>query len=506
MSGKMNGMKIFITILIVFLLKWMGLQWISTDEFYLVVPRSMTGIYFFNPITYFDFLLPLSILLLHFRDLSKLLTQFSLNYKKSILMVLTFIMLPLSVSLLLYKYVQFYFLEFTAKFLLNNVYFISSFIGIQLILNQIKSKWLRILAGLSMVFILGIMGNFFTQYDSITSFFAIIGSQGMLLAISVFSYRKIFKKEPFTAILAALILAIITNSMIIGMRSDSYFTLFFVLLASWIGLLVSNLSSLKRILFAYGIFILLSVFMNFGFTHWMEIKGRILSENNLNDTNYRENFYGIHVHYNDSSIKDIAKNLAFILKAAEEVSKEKFGFAPEVKNLFIYENGPGGFYAEYPSTIRGRFYNSSMVELFRDSLFLNRDTFNIHFPDPVNAILHEYSHLYGTVPYNPWLMGAEEEGWATYSATVLAELIYQKYGTSAWKPSYPFHLIAKRIRELNLSGKAVFWSHPGEFTGFQLWHEIGKKIGRKQLYQKRWELTKRNGYRLAIIENNPSMA
>ncbi|NOX86455.1 MAG: hypothetical protein GXO86_10925 [Chlorobi bacterium] len=129
-----------------------------------------------------------------------------------------------------------------------------------------------------------------------------------------------------------------------------------------------------------------------------------------------------------------------------------------------------------------------------------------NFPDPVNAILHEYSHLFGVIPYHKWWPGAEEEGWATYSATRISRLLNDKTGLNLWQPGYDYSMQADKITKRNLSGKAVVWSHPNEFGGFVLWYNLGEIFGLKKMYNLRWNNSEHNIKGSLFILSDPTKA
>jgi hypothetical protein len=110
------------------------------------------------------------------------------------------------------------------------------------------------------------------------------------------------------------------------------------------------------------------------------------------------------------------------------------------------------------------------------------------------------------VPYFRWLPGAEEEGWATYSAIVLSQLLHEKYGDSLWSPAYDYARQAEKITRRNLAGRAVVWSHPNEFGGFRLWYALARETGVKELYRKRWEATRRDLNVALMLYSNPDAA
>ena len=171
----------------------------------------------------------------------------------------------------------------------------------------------------------------------------------------------------------------------------------------------------------------------------------------------------------------MAMCIAHVLEAANEVSRETFGVSPDIKHLTIWGIAPGGFYAEFPNSIVGNFPSEHFLQLGLNKAYLNAPERSASDADPVNMILHEYAHLYGIVPYEPWFMGSEEEGWATYAATRLSLRLYEKYGAGLWNPPYDYAQRARAITTSNLQGHPVVWSHPYEFGGFKMWHALGER-------------------------------
>lgn len=220
---------------------------------------------------------------------------------------------------------------------------------------------------------------------------------------------------------------------------------------------------------------------------------------------HTEQVEGITVRYDDVRVRDIARQLAHVLAAANQVSRELYGISPEANELNVRGFAAGGFRAEFPHAISGNFVSPKQIELSLNSSFLNDGTTSADFPDPVNGILHEYSHLYGVVPYSPWLMGTENEGWATFSATCLAHRLYERFGPGLWSPAYNYASRADAITETNLAGRAVYWSHPQEYGGFRLWYLLSQKHDQATLYRARWELTRRD-YSWSLQRNDPAAA
>lgn len=230
----------------------------------------------------------------------------------------------------------------------------------------------------------------------------------------------------------------------------------------------------------------------------------LLKENRKVITKYQEQASGIQINYNDTSVHKTLIQIAKVLDAANKVSQENFGFSPNLQWITIYGIEQGGFNAVFPNGIAGNLLSQQYINRILDSAFLNNPNLSCQFPDPVNSILHEYSHLYGIFPYQKWL-NSESEGWATYSATRLSKLIFQKYGASLWQPSYNYARLADSINKSLLSAHPLVWSHPEEVGPFKMWNEYEQKYGLQNVYRTRWQYTTRDKNAINIQENDPSL-
>ncbi len=231
-----------------------------------------------------------------------------------------------------------------------------------------------------------------------------------------------------------------------------------------------------------------------------------MNERKTGTLSHMEQIGTITIKYDDERVRPMLVRLARVIEAANEISEEVFGVSPKVRTLIVSGFAPGGFYGQFPDAIVGNFISPLYVERCLDSSFLKVDVATIDFPDPVNAVLHEYAHLFGIASYFPWVFGAEEEGWATYGAVTLSRLLYQKYGSELWDPPYNYAAFATAIEDSNLNNRPVSWSHPEEFTGFQLWYELGTKMGVEALFRKRWAATRRDPFPPRFFLNDPTQA
>jgi len=290
--------------------------------------------------------------------------------------------------------------------------------------------------------------------------------------------------------------------------SSGFFTIFLPMAAFLtVAIALYKIRDTKARIIIIAIPYIIAAFLNYALPSLLPpgIASQLLEK--VNEKEYKTERYGdITVKYTDEKLKDIALNLARVIAAANKLSEEYFGFSPAVKELELRGIAPGGFRAVFPAKITGNIISKTYLENCADSAFLNAPGLRADFPDPVNGILHEYSHLYGVVPYYKWMPGAEEEGWATYSATRLSQLLHKKYGDTLWQPAYDYSKQAGKITAQNLSGKAVTWSHVNEYGGFNLWYNIGKELGIKELYKKRWQNTIHDSYGDFLLYSNPVLA
>jgi hypothetical protein len=232
--------------------------------------------------------------------------------------------------------------------------------------------------------------------------------------------------------------------------------------------------------------------------------GNLLRENQKVETKYHDRVYDIQINYNDTTVRKTLIQVAKVLYAANQVSQENFGFSPDIKWIKIYGIEQGGFNAVYPQGIEGNFISQEYLKDILDSNFLNDPNLSCQFPDPINSILHEYSHLYGIFPYQKWI-SSESEGWATYSAIRLSKLIYQKYGPDLWQPSYNYAKFADSINVSLLSEHPLIWSHPEEVGAFKMWNSYELKVGLQKVYKSRRQYTTWDKSTIYIQKNIPSV-
>jgi len=486
--------KIFIALSIIILLRLINIFFLNNDPLFYLSPRNFNGRGLLTTPGWIDFLIPI-LIMFTFWDREKKLTFKLSKTLKPLLISSSIILAPVITGLLLNNYIQKTFItfEFNRSFLLKYLLLILSFVAINVLADNIKfhKKIINVL-----VLLLGILAIAYTQdlFGSGNAMYVLLASLSSVgLSVVLFSIgmRKYYKKHPLETILATAIVGIFPVFFIFSSHSVSFFTIFLPFIAmTTIAICWYKNWKLRTKLIVGVLPFILAIFLNYVLPGLLppKIANEIVERKN-EDSFIIEKYKNITVKYKDKKFKNIALKFARVIYMANNISKKELGVSPEVKELVITGIGPGGFHAEFPNRIVGQIISEKYMQNCQDSSFLNKSELSPHFPDPVNGILHEYSHLFGTIPYHKWYPGAEEEGWATYSATQLTKLLYQK-NKDLWQPAYDYGTQAEKITQLNLSGKAVAWSHPNEFGGFNLWYRLGKQLGLPELYRQRWKISK----------------
>ena len=483
---------------------------LNPDPHFFLSPRNFNGHGLVIVDNYWE-LVFLVIVFVALLDVRKLKSFKSRGLVQSLSLWLV-VLVPLVTGLLLPNYREklFFIPSFNLAFFLRWVEFVLTFWIINLFADRLnfKSNFTRSLVIFIFVFFLAILQDVPLNAGSMYTFFSLINSIGLSSALLALAARKIYKNYPLETVIMAAIIGLFVNFILISARSSSYFTVFLPMIAMYLTALVLYLKLSKIVkIVLISLPVVLAVFLNYALPAMLpEDVAKQMVEKGFSDNLSKVQVGEVTVKYGDERLKGFAIQLARVIDAANKISEKEFGISPKVKELTILGFAPGGFHGQFPDKIIGNIISPKYLEFCSDSAFLNDPQLPANFLDPVNGILHEYSHLYGAVPYNKWIMGPEEEGWATFSATVLSKLLYKYYGDTLWKPGYNYSRQADKITKLNLSGKAVVWSHPYEFGGFQLWYNLARDEGLKKLYIKRWRHTFRNLFGIVLLESDPKKA
>ena len=495
----------------VVILRLADLFFFDKDPLFYLSPRNYNGQGLLIRPSVIDFLIPLTVIFALGRFWK--LPSFDIRRMvKPLVYAFIIIMAPITAGFLLSNYAQETYtgFDFNLTLFLRYILFVLTFISINIFADALTVKNKLVKYVLLLVFLLSVAytQDIFLAKNKVFILLGLLNSVGVSTVLLAAGLRKIYKQYPGESILAAALAGIILVFFRFNVISQSFFTILLPFAAFLtVTLALYRFRDLKTKLIVISIPYIIAIFLNFALPSLLPdaIAAKMIEK--VDDDDYFvEKTGGITVKYKDKKLRDIALKMAKVLDKANEVSREHFGFSPEVTELELRGIAPGGFRAMFPAKISGYIISDKYLEKCDDSLFLNDPQLQPNFPDPVNGILHEYSHLYGVVPYYKWLPGAEEEGWATYSATRLSKLLHRKYGDSLWSPAYNYAAQAGKITARNLSGKAVPWSHANEYGGFNLWYNTGKELGIKKLYEKRWQNTVHDNIGDLLYYSDPGKA
>ncbi len=502
--------KILISVGVVVLLRIMDIAFVNNDPLFFLSPRNFNGRGLLTMPAWPDFLIPLFVILFLQGENIKLEFDFR-KILKPLLASIFLLLTPVLIGLILNNYIQksLVTFEFNAAFALKYLLFVLSFVAVNVFADHVpfRKKTAR-----AVVLFLGISAIAYTQdvFGSANGMYvlmALINSVGLSTLLFAIGLRKYYKKAPLETVIAVSVTGVFLIFFVFNALSISYFTIFLPFLAMVIVAIALYKTGKRRTkIVVASVPFILALFLNYGLPGMVSPeKAKELVERKTEGNFFVEQCGGITVKYKDKSLRNIALKFANVIDKANKASFDAWGVSPRVKELVISGIGPGGFHAEFPDRIVGKIISEKYLKNCQDSAFLNRPDLLPDFPDPVNAILHEFSHLFGVVPYHKWWPGAEEEGWATYSATRLSALLY-KTDKKLWQPAYNFKNQAEKITRLNLSGRSVAWSHPNEFGGFTLWYHLGKNLGLKKLYNERWHNTRHDLNGSLYYLSNPEAA
>jgi hypothetical protein len=487
-----------------------SIWFLKTDLYFELIPRSFTGRALLSQPAWLDLAIPLVIIVLcwpkwsHDRLTARAIGLAALD-------AAGLLMFPLLTGLALFVYVQDWFvsLQINWSSLMRWTQFVLAFLALNLLMDAlpIKNRWGRgfvaLAVGLALAVTQDITLTLTTNPEYV--FIGLLAGVGTTLGLTALAFRPHYRQAPWRATAAAIFVGSITCFLIVAGQSVSLFTFLLPGVALLIGALAIRSPKTWPRWVALASLMVLSLGLSLVLPRLVPPDFAARMVENIQSPLTTVQVGKITVRYEDPRVRNIAVRMAHVLDSANTLSQDEFGVSPQVNELIIYGIAPGGFQAEFPHRIVGNFASEQQLQLSLDSAYLNAPAGSIHFPDPVNAILHEYSHLYGVVPYAPWVMGSENEGWATYAATRLSLRLFEKYGPELWDPPYNYAARARAITQSNLDGHSVVWSHPYEFGGFRLWNTLGERDGEAALFRERWMLTQRNMSRLVTI-NDPGAA
>jgi hypothetical protein len=499
---KETGLFLAIT-LVLLLFRIIVLAFDKFDIQSILVSRSFIGNGLLSKPLFSELIFSVLIILLLFRKKTINKPKLS-DLKSAFLNSLWFISFPVIAGLCLFTFKeQYYFrFQFNEMVLMRWLYFCLSFVAVNLILNLNPfRKFLRFILIILILLLSGFLQDFPSNPYSFSVPIGIFAGAGLTQALSVIAFRNVYKNSFWAGVFSALLTSFVVCFFIFGAVSGSLFTLFFPFAALLLAAITLRSNSLKPRIIGLGAISLVCLLLSLGLPKLVPSQYAAgIIENGGEKIKYQEIVNGIQINYNDTAVHKSLAQLTRILQAANEVSRENFSISPDLKWISVYGIEPGGFNAVFPDGIRGNFLSQKYIDDIHDSSFMNNPKLSCQFPDPVNSILHEYAHLFGVFPYQNWL-GSESEGWATYAATRLSKLIYQKYGPAICEPAYNYSKIADSINVSLLAGHPLIWSHPEEVGSFKMWNDYEHKNGLKKVFKDRWQYTSRDKNSVFIKEN-----
>lgn len=496
-GDSVKSLWFWLLVLLVVAARLLSFFFLKADPSYLLVPRSFVGGGFQTMPALLDLAIPATVVycLWPGRRFGAWTIQ---SARLAAWDAVSFLLFPLIAGLSLFAYLApWQIFPYVAPItLLRWLEFIVSFVAWNMLLDELAEKklWQKIAVIPVLALSLGVMQDAFPHNQDP---FRILLSVGMTLTWTVLALRRRYTQSPLAAMAAAAFVGGISCMMVVMAPANSMIPVLFLPIAFLAGSLALRSRRWWPRWVALAGVAAIGLFLSLGLPRFLPPEEREGLLNQEPPPLHSELIEGIRVRYDDIRVRPVAIQLAHVLAAANQISREAYGVSPDVNELVIRGFESGGFQARFPHGIEGNFLSTRYVDLCLDSSYLNDPNASIHFPDPVNAILHEYSHLYGMVPYNPWVMGgtegSEEEGWATFSATRLSRRLYDRFGPGLWTPAYNYAARAEAITQANLAGHPVYWSHDNEYGGFRLWYLLSRRDGEAALYKKRWELTRRDG-------------
>jgi hypothetical protein len=292
----------------------------------------------------------------------------------------------------------------TAASLLRWAQFVLGFLAWNLVLDRVRGRRARAAAALVLAASLGVLADETgSGFDTVP----LLLSVGFTLVWVVLGLRRSWREQPMAALAAAAMIGAVSVLVATRTSSNSEFVLLLSLLSLPAGALAVHARSVWSKAGWLAAVVVVGLLCSLAVPRFLPADVRAQFLDHQPQPLHSELVEGIIVTYDDPAVREVAVRLAHVLAAANAVSRETYGVSPDVNELEIRGFDEGGFHGVFPHRIEGNLPSQSVAARMLDARFLNGDpATSIDFPDPVNAILHEYSHLYGTVPYDPWVMGA----------------------------------------------------------------------------------------------------
>jgi hypothetical protein len=405
-----KNVRFWLLISLVVAARVMSFFFLKADPAYVFVPRSFVGGGFQTMPALLDLIVP--VLVVYCLWPARRSDAITISPVRHIVWdAMSFLLFPLVAGVSLFAYLSPWqiFPNLSAITLLRWLEFIVTYLAWNLMLDEMSAKRLWQKFAIVPVLVLS-LGLFQDGFPSLRGPFQILLSVGMTLTWTVLAFRRRFGQSPLLATAAAAIVGGVSCMLVDMAPANSLIPALLLPLAFLAGSLTLRSRHWWPRLVALASIAVIGLLLSLALPRLFPPEQRAQILNQDPPPLHSEQIEGITVRYDDLRVRTVAMQMVHVLAAANQISREAYGISPQVNELVIRGFEAGGFQAQFPHSIHGNLISPRYVDLCLDSSYLNDPHGSIHFPDPVNAILHEYSHLYGAVPYIPWVMGKSGGG------------------------------------------------------------------------------------------------
>ena len=277
---------------------------------------------------------------------------------------------PAITGLCLFTFKQQYYLkfQFNEMLLLRWLYFVLTFIAVNKLLDiNPFHKFLRKIFIILILLVTSYLQDFTSTAEGNSTIYAALSGVGVTQMFSIIAFRKTYKNSFWTGLFSAAFTGLIVCFLIFGAVSANYFTFLFPPVAILVASISMRSKGLKSGIISFGIVSLVCLLFSLFFPYVFPPEIRdIVRENKKQETKYHEQVEDIQINYNDTTVRVALRQIAEVLHAANQVSRENFGISPDLNWITIYGIEPGGFNGVYPKGIIGNFsfvWNISLSEL-----------------------------------------------------------------------------------------------------------------------------------------------
>ena len=247
---KKNYLWLLTALFIVIAGRLMLMFWFKDDPAFFLSPRNFNGRGMLIMPHWLDFLLPLSTILILYRQPSPGFKK--RPFFKILLFSAVLLIVPVTAGLILSNYYRQLWVtgELGPINILHFIYFMLSFYAIQLFTDRLtgRKKIVRyVVAGIYVVF-LSVLEDVFLSENVGFSLIGILNSPGLFIALSAWAVRPFYKKHPLETLVALALVGLFIHFMLINVISFSYFTLFLPLTAMVMAAVAVRSAERKRVM------------------------------------------------------------------------------------------------------------------------------------------------------------------------------------------------------------------------------------------------------------------